>query len=298
MSTVVFVRRFLSDYARNRVNLVLLVVVPTVFVIVVGGSIADFATLLNGPGGPAVQTATAGWAAAFLSGIAMYFQTSATRDTDRRLVIAGLAPHRLVAARLLTGMTLAALASAAALLSLAVRSGIDHPARVVAGTLMFAVIYVAIGAAVGSFVTNPVNGTVIVLFVWIFDVFFGPVMGAADRLATRGLPTHFVTLWMVDLPSGHGGRLGDVGAALSWTVAAVTAAWLLAARRTRVARTRRHQAVPGGLLTQLAASARAAWRDARRNHVQWVLFVVVPGVFTALCPRSHRGCSWSRSSGS
>ena len=60
MSTVVFVRRFLADYARNPVNLLLLLVVPTVFVVVVGGSIADFARLLNGPGGPAVQTATAG----------------------------------------------------------------------------------------------------------------------------------------------------------------------------------------------------------------------------------------------
>ena len=32
MSTVVFVRRFLADYARNPVNLLLLLVVPTVFV--------------------------------------------------------------------------------------------------------------------------------------------------------------------------------------------------------------------------------------------------------------------------
>ena len=234
-----------------------LCVIPMVFVVVVAGSIADFAKLLNGPGGPAVQTATAGWAAAFLSGIAMYFQTEVTRDTDRRLVIAGLAPHRLVAARLLTGVTLAVLASAAALGSLAARTGIDHPARAVIGTLMFAVIYVAIGAAVGSITSNPVNGTVIVLFVWIFDVFFGPVMGAADRLATRGLPTHYVTLWTVDLPSGHGGRLGDLG----------------------VARPRRHRAVPGTLPTQLVAATRDAWRDARRNHVQWVLFVVVPVVF-------------------
>ena len=278
MSTVVFVRRFLSDYARNRVNLLLLAVVPLVFVVVVGGSIADFAKLLNGPGGPAVQTATAGWAAAFLAGIAMYFQTAGTRDTDRRLVIAGLAPHRLVAARLLTGVTLATLASAAALASLAVRIGIEHPARAIIGTLMFAVIYVAIGAGVGSIVSNPVNGTVIVLFVWILDVFFGPAMGAADRLATRGLPTHFVTLWMVGIPSGHGGQLGDLGVALAWSLAALGAAWLIAARQTRVKHPR-----PGhrdaGPTIQLAAAARAAWRDSRRNHVQWVLFVVVPVVF-------------------
>lgn len=279
MTTVVFVRRFLVDYARNPVNLLLLVVVPTVFVVIVGGSMADFATLLGGVGGPAVETATAGWAAAFLAGIAMYFQMAATRDTDRRIVIAGLDPHRLVAARLATGLVLAALASTTALVALAIRTGIDHPARVIVGTVMFAVIYVAIGAAVGSFASNPVNGTVIVLFVWISDVFFGPAMGAADRPATRWLPTHFVTLWMVDLPSGHGGLLSDLGWSLAWVTAALAAAWLIAAKRTHFRRPRPRTTNQGRLSVQLAAAMRAAWRDSRRNHVQWVLFVLVPVVF-------------------
>ena len=279
MTTTLFFRRFLTDYARNPVNLLLLVLVPTVFVVVVAGSMADSAKLLGGVGGPAVETATAGWAAAFLAGIAMYFQTAATRETDRRVVIAGLHPGRLVAARLITGIALAVLACAAALVALAARNGIDHPLRAVIGTLMFAVIYVAIGAAVGSLTSNPVNGTVIVLFIWIFDVFFGPAMGAADRVATRGLPTHFVTLWMVDLPSGHGGRIGDLGWGLVWTVAAIVCAWVLAASRTRSLQPRVRSADPHSRRVALKAAGRAVWRDARRNRVQWVLFVVVPAVF-------------------
>ena len=279
MTTAMFVRRFLADYARNPVNLLLLLLVPTVFVVVVAGSLADWARLLGGVDGPAVETATAGWAAAFLAGIAMYFQTASTRDTDRRVVIAGLPASRLVAARLITGTVLAALASAAALLALAARTGIDDPVRTILGTLMFAVIYVAIGAVVGSFAANPVNGTVIVLFVWIFDVFFGPAMGASDRVANRGLPTHFVTLWMVDLPSRHGGRLGDLGWAVAWTLTAVGVAWVLAGARTRLKRPRSRPVDPGRRRTQLAAAGRATWRDARRNRVQWVLFVLVPVVF-------------------
>jgi hypothetical protein len=159
-----------------------------------------------------------------------------------------------------------------------VRSGIDAPVRVAAGTMMFAVIYLAIGAVVGARVPNPVNGTVVVLFVWILDVFFGPAMGARDLPGTRVLPTHFVTLWMVDLPSGHGGRIGDLGWALLWTFAAVAGAWTLNATRLRRARSPR-QARPGGVLAQLGAASRAAWRDARRNPALWVLFVVVPVVF-------------------
>ena len=279
MTTVLtFVRRFLSDYVRNPVNLLLLVVVPTVFVVVVAGSMADAAKLLGGVGGPAVETAAAGWAAAFLAGIAMYFQTAATHETDSRIVIAGLTPRALVLARLLTGCVLAVGASTAALLALAARTGIDHPVRAIAGTLMFALVYLAVGAIVAVLARNPVNGTVIVLFVWILDVFFGPAMGAADRLATRGLPTHFVTLWMVDLPSRHGGRPGDLGWALLWTGGAVLVAWLLAAARVRTARAPR--TVPAGSARgQLAAAGLASWRDARRNPAQWVLFVVVPFVF-------------------
>ena len=279
MTTLVLVRRFLADYVRNPVNLLLLAVVPTVFVVVAGGALADFAKILGGPDGPVVQTATAGWAAAFLAGIATYFQTATTCDTDRRVVIAGLPASRLALARLLTGGCLALLATTIALIALAARTGIDAPVRTVAGTLMFAVIYVAIGALVGSVVRNPVNGSVIVLFVWIVDVFFGPAMGAADRIAIRGLPTHFVTLWMVDTPSGHSGRIGDLGWALTWSVAAVVAAWALAAARTRTAHRARGPGHPGSILTQTAAASRAAWCDARRNPALWVLFVVVPVVF-------------------
>ncbi|MFI6558692.1 hypothetical protein [Streptomyces sp. NPDC050534] len=105
------------------------------------------------------------------------------------------------------------------------RSGLgDEPGRAVAGTLMYALIHLAIGALTGALVTSPVNGTVPVLFVWILAVFFGPVMGAADRPATRVLPTHFVTLWMVDLPSQHSGRVGDLGWAPIWVAAALITA--------------------------------------------------------------------------
>jgi ABC-2 family transporter len=282
MTILAYTRRFLSDYIRNPVNVLLLVVVPAVFVGVVASTMADAAKLLGGPGGPAVETATAGWAAGFIAGIGMYFQTAATRDVDRRVVIAGLPPARLVAARLLSGLALALVASATAVTVLAIRSGVSHPGRVIAGTVMFAVIYLAVGAVVGSLAANPVNGTVIVLFVWIIDVFFGPAMGAADRPATRGLPTHFLTLWMVDVPSGHSGRPGDFGWALLWTLAAVVVALAVAVARTRLARLRRVRPVRVRRDTagsQTIAGWSAAWRDARRNPALWVLFVLVPAVF-------------------
>ena len=241
MNTIVFVRRFLADYARNPVNLLMLVLVPAVFVVAAAGYLVDAAKLLSDAGGdaPSVATATAGWAAAFLAGIAMYFQVSAARDADRGLVVAGLPAGRLVAARLAAGLALALLASVVALVALQLRTGIDQPARVIAGTAMFAVIYLGIGATVGALVRNPVNGTVLILFVWILDIFFGPSMGVGTKPWTRALPTHFVTLWMVQRPSGHGGRLGDLGIAGAWTLGAFALAFTVVVAAARISH-RRH----------------------------------------------------------
>lgn len=282
MSTALFVRRFLYDYARNPVNLLLLVVIPVVFVVVAAGALADSARLLGGAGGgPAVETATAGWAAGFLAAIAMYFQVSAAHEVDRRLVIAGVPATRLVGARLAAGLALALLATAAALVALALRTGVDDLLRIAAGAGMYAVIYLAIGAVVGATVRSQVNGTVLILFVWILDVFFGPTLSSPDSTFTRALPTHFVSLWMVDLPSRHGGRPGDLGWALIWTTGAVGVAFAVVAGTTRIAR-RRRRATPGSVRDQVAAGLGAGWRDWRRNPVLWVLLAAVPAVFVLL----------------
>ena len=285
MNTIVFVRRFLADYARNPVNLLMLVVVPAVFVVAAAGYLVDAAKLLSDAPAEAssVATATAGWAAAFLAGIAMYFQVSAARDADRGLVVAGLPARRLVAARLAAGLALALLVSVVALVALQLRTGIDQPARVIVGTAMFAVIYLGIGATVGALVRNPVNGTVLILFVWILDIFFGPSMGVGTKPWTRALPTHFVTLWMVQRPSGHGGRLGDLGIAGAWTLGAFALAFTVVVAAARISH-RRHwwRARPGSTRDQLAAATRMGWRDWRRNPVLWLLLAAVPAVFILL----------------
>src|SRR5215470_19186194 len=232
------VRRFLADYARNPVNLLMLVLVPAAFVAAAADSIAQIGKLLSGTSAPgtAVQTVTAGWAAAFIAAIAAYFQVRAARAADRRLVLAGLPARWLAAARAVTGLVLAAIASAAALVTLAARTGIAHPERVLAGTFMFAVIYLAIGALIGTLVASPVNGTVLIFFVWITDVMFGPVFGSATRLAGRVFPTHFLTMWMTSLPAHHAGRVGDLGWALAWTAGAAAVAWAVLTSASRAAR--------------------------------------------------------------
>lgn len=273
------VHRFLVDYVRNRANLLFLAVVPIVFVMFAADTMSDAARLLGGAGGGSgIATVTAGWAAGFLAAIAMYFQVSSARDTDRRLVLSGLSRAQLVTARMLTGAALAALASAAALIALQLRTGIDQPLRVAAGTLMFAAIYLALGAIVGATVPNPVNGTVLLMFVWIIDVFFGPTLSASESVLTRALPTHFVSLWMVNLPPGHGGP-SELAWSLLWSACALLLGFAVVVRASRVARPHPARGTSRVALAQLRTGMRMGWHNWRRTPVLWVLLAVVPAVF-------------------
>lgn len=273
-------RLFLVDYARNPVNMLMLVIVPIVFVAVAAPSMAAAAQLLGGAGGgPPVETATAGWAAGFLAGIAMYFQVAAAHATDRRLVLAGMGATRLIGARLFTGLMLAGLVSAVALATLAARSGIADPVRVISGTLMFAAVYVGLGALVGALVPNPVNGTVLILFVLIIDIFFGPTMIPQGGGFTRILPTHFISLWMVDLPSGHSGSAGDLGWSLTWVAGSILVAFVVLRLTIGVRRRKARRIRTDSAGHQLRAVVGIGLRDWRRNPVFWVLLAVVPAIF-------------------
>lgn len=235
--TALMVRRALLDYARRPLNLVLLVVVPVVLVFVWGGTLADFSKLLGGTAdGDQVEAATAGWAAAALAGLAGFFQVTGSRSADRRLAAAGQRTVPVVAGRLGASCSLAVLASAGGLIALAARAGITDPARAVAATLLFAVIYLALGVLVGTLVQSEMNGALLITLIWVFDVFFGPALGAATSSVTRLFPLHFPTLVLTGQTSGHPGPLGDLGWSLAWAVGLSAVAVVRLAAITRPAR--------------------------------------------------------------
>jgi hypothetical protein len=288
----ILTRGFLRDYARNSTNLVVLVLVPVVFVLVAADSLADAARLLGGDGA-ALEQATAGWAAGFLAAVAMYFQVSVARDTDRRLLLCGAGLATVVFARLLTGAALAVTATGAALVALMLREPFDHPARLVVGTAMFALVYLGIGAAVGSVVRDPVNGTIVVLFVWILDVFFGPTLSSSESPITRVFPTHFVSLWLADTPSGHAGWLGELGISTSWVVASLGLSVWLIAHSSGVGHTGRAARPAGSRTDQYRRGLVLGVRELGRNRALWAMLALVPAVFIllsdAITPPGHTG---------
>lgn len=313
-------RRATADYARRPLNLVLLVAVPVVLVFVWGGSLADFSELIGGTADPVqIEAATAGWAAAALAGLGGFFQVAGSRATDRRLAAAAHRTAPVVAGRLGACLGIAVVASAGGLLALAARTGINDPLRAVAGTLLVALIYLALGVLVGTAVRSDMNGALLVTLAWILDVFLGPGLGAGSSTITRVFPLHFPTLLLTSQATGHGGPVGDLGWSAAWAVGLALVAILRLAAMSRpvpppagpVASASAAAPAPGrswpapapttaaapalaGLgrratssrfastRTGAGAVLRAGMRDYRRNRVLWALLIAVPVIFIGL----------------
>ena len=276
-ATFGFSGRWLAEYWRRPLNVVLLVAVPVVFVTLSAGALTDFADILGGAADVGeVEAATAGWAAAVLAGVAGFFHVSQSRDADRRLAAAGAGAGRVVASRVVSTLTLAALASVGALVALAVRTDVAGAGRVIGATALFALIYTGFGVLVGALVRSELNGSLIVVFAWIFDVFFGPAMGGTAP-ALRLFPLHFPTLVVTDVASGHGGALGDLGLSLLWAVAAMGAATVALVVTTRPHELATRQRSPARRRVMVGLGA--AGRQLRRVPVMWILIIGLPVAF-------------------
>ena len=301
-------RRALADYARRPLNLVLLVVVPVVLVFVWGGTLADFSALLGGTAEPVrLEAATAGWAAAALAGLGGLFQVTGARNADRRLAAADDRAAPVVSGRIAACLLLAGLASIGGLAALTARTGISDPLRAVVGTVVVAVIYVAIGVLVGTIVRSDMNGALLVTLAWILDVFLGPAFGGGTSALTRVFPLHFPQLLVTSQATGHGGPVGDLAWSLLWAagLGGLAVHRLLAITRPApppaghgtpeqeatapapaATSDLPRRAAPGVWRPRagspLRAAIRAALRDYRRNRVLWALLVGVPAIFIGL----------------
>ncbi len=269
--------RWLTEYARRPLNVALLVAVPVIFVTLSAGVLADFANILGGGADLGeVEAATAGWAAAVLAGVAGFFHVSQSREADRRLAGAGAGAGKLVASRLVSVLALVVLAAAGALAALSVRTDVAGTWQVIGATALFALIYAGFGVLVGALVRSEMNGSLMIVFVWIFDVFFGPAMGGTATIL-RLFPLHFPTLVVTDVASGHSGTLGDLGLSLLWAAASVAAAAV-----ALLVSTRPHQHAARALpprRRRLRAGLGAASRQLRRMPTMWVLIVGLPVAF-------------------
>lgn len=276
MTTALATGRFLVDYARRPLNVALLVLVPVLFVVATASDLQAFARVLGSTASTrGIQAASAGWAAALIAGIGGFFHVRSSRAADRRLAAAGAGPGPVVAARLGSGAVLAVLAAGGSLLALAVKGGPAGSAATVTATLTAALAYLALGALLGTVVTDEAAGSLLVVLIWMIDVFVGPTMGTHGAV-TAFLPDHFPTLLATAGTTGAGIGADLLGAVL-WAVGLLAAAAVVLGVLTG-ARHRRRQAAR----SRLAIAVRTSVIEYARTPLLWVLLVVAPVALISL----------------
>ena len=228
---------FVREQLRAPLTLVLLLMIPAFFVLIFAGVLGEFSKALGGT--LATQAATsiiAGWAAAFLSGSLAFFQISSSRGADRRLAAAGFGPARVALSRISAALVLGAVVSAAAFVTLWLRSGIGHPLHALVAIFAFAAIYIGIGALIGAFVSGPLEGSLLVVLVFFLDAFSGPQMTSSAGAGAFLTPTRDAANLLIAAGGARGSPGSDwisVGAvSLGALTIALAAFWLVARTRS------------------------------------------------------------------
>jgi hypothetical protein len=228
---------FVREQLREPLTLVLLAATPAFFVLIFAGVLGEFSEALGGT--LATQSATAisaGWAAAFLSGTLAFFQVASSRGADRRLAAAGFGAGRVALSRIAAAVLLGTTVSAVAFGTLWLRSGIGHPLHAAAAILVFAAIYIGIGALVGAIVVAPLEGSLLVMLVFALDAFSGPQMTSAAGGIGAFTPTRDAANLLIAAGGGRHSSSGDwlsVGGVTLASLAVALAAFWLTARTRR-----------------------------------------------------------------
>ena len=209
---------FVREHLRASLTLALLVLIPAFFVLAGASVLGEFGGALGGGvAGVSATALAAGWAAAFLAGTLAFFQVSSSREADRRLVIAGLAPGTVAGARIGAAIALSLIVTAAAFITLVLREPPAHAAHAAAGVLAFALIYVGIGALVGSVVHGALEGSMTVALIFLVDIFSGPGMTDSGGLAALA-PTRRSAEVLIAAGAGQASPSQD------WLIVALTVA--------------------------------------------------------------------------
>ncbi len=284
---------WLREYVRRPLNVALLILVPVVFVLLSAGALANFADVLaGGTNRDSVELATAGWAASILAGVGAFFHVAGSRHADRRLASTGMRLADVVGSRVLSSAILGLLAVVASVVALWLRVDVVDPTRVIVATLLSAAIYVGIGITVGAFVRSEFNGSLAIVFAWMFDVFFGPAMGGTAPVL-RVFPLHYPTLILTDATSTQSGIFGNIGLSIVWAIGSLVVGVVALAFTTAPRRRAARRSVPVAAAVETTpevpsrspgwvrrvAALRAAGIELRRMPAMWLLVVGLPVAF-------------------
>lgn len=234
--TVLATGDFVRQQVRNPVTVAMLVIIPVLFVLLAASALEELSSSLGGDvAGSAATALGAGWASAFLGGILGFFQVSSSRDADRRLALAGMGGLRVAAARIGACVGLSMLVAAIAFAVLWVDTGLEDPGLALLAILAFGLIYVGIGALIGSLVSDELAGSLTVALIFVMDIYAGPGMSGSQGTA-KVTPTRKSSEVLMSAGAGTTPDAGDwwtVGLTVLGALLLAFLAFWLAARPRR-----------------------------------------------------------------
>jgi hypothetical protein len=187
------------QYARQPVNIALLLILPPLFVLGLSSAIATFSGVLGGNLGERSGSAIgAVWAAALLSSSAAFFLLRASRQADDRLLIAGLGRPALYATHALAGAVLGVGSGTVGFLVVLLTQDIASPIDLWLAVVVGAVAYEAVGATLAFFVDGDLEGSFIILLVFMLDAFVAGPLGGATGFWPSLFPLHHPSQIAVD----------------------------------------------------------------------------------------------------
>lgn len=180
------------QYIRQPINLVLLALIPPLFIIAMSSAIGTFSDVLGGNLGERAGTGLAGlWAASLLTGAATFFILRTSVRTDGRLIAAGLRPASLGLAHATTAVALATLTTSVSFAMLVLTQDVSDPVALFAAILLAALVYAAIGVALAWFIEGDLEGSFVIIFVFMLDAFVGGPLGGGSGFLAGLFPVHF-----------------------------------------------------------------------------------------------------------
>lgn len=187
------------QYARQPINLVLLVVLPPLLVLALASAISTFSGVLGGNLNEATGAGVAAlWAAALLAASASFFLIGASRHADERLLIAGLRPAALDAAHAAGGAILALATGTVGFSIVMATREVASPFDLWAGVVLGAIAYEALGATLTSFIRGDLEGSFVIILVFMLDAFVAGPLGGASGFWPNLFPLHHPSQVVID----------------------------------------------------------------------------------------------------
>lgn len=186
------VRSHGRGFLRERVNVVLLVVLPVVLIEGFGSAMGSVPDLPFMKTVPANQGRMLGalFSTAFVTGLLGLFQIVSAQRADRRLVATGFSAGMLLATRLATVAGFGLLVAAVSFAVLVASLSLAAPVLAFASLVLAGVTYGLLGVLIGAIAPDELTGSLVLVFVADTDGFLG--VGLENPVAVKQFfPLHY-----------------------------------------------------------------------------------------------------------